>query len=331
MRYVTDQSNDIRRFRYWQEIVRDVFIDLDCSRSMRNPFRGAVERIDLSPYRASLVSCVAHKVERTRSSISRNPSEFLLISLQTAGTGVLVQNDREAALDPGEVVLYESTRPFQWNYQSEFEQIVLMIPHADVVRQVGPPERFTAVNLNKISTLGELAARFIQQSFPLMRSSDPALARKLMGIAMELIGVAVTNAAHTKIDPAGNKTALILRAKETIRQNLGNPHLSPTGIASEMRISVRYLQDLFHETGETVTCWIWRQRLEECRRRLSDVLFAGCTISEIAFDWGFNDLSHFCHRFKQAYEMSPSEYRACHLRTLPNGRANTKRQEASSA
>jgi AraC family transcriptional activator of tynA and feaB len=32
-------------------------------------------------------------------------------------------------------------------------------------------------------------------------------------------------------------------------------------------------------------------------------------ISEIAYAWGFNDLSHFNRAFRQRFDMTPSEWR----------------------
>jgi AraC-like DNA-binding protein len=36
------------------------------------------------------------------------------------------------------------------------------------------------------------------------------------------------------------------------------------------------------------------------------------TIGDIAYSWGFSDLSHFARRFKRAYGCTPSDYRRQH-------------------
>jgi AraC-like DNA-binding protein len=43
---------------------------------------------------------------------------------------------------------------------------------------------------------------------------------------------------------------------------------------------------------------------------LEDPLQAHRTLSEIATGWGFSDMTHFGRRFKAAYGVLPSEYRA---------------------
>jgi AraC-like DNA-binding protein len=51
------------------------------------------------------------------------------------------------------------------------------------------------------------------------------------------------------------------------------------------------------------------QRLERCRRDLSDPAHAARHVSDIAFAWGFNDLAHFSRIFKQRFGASPREWR----------------------
>src|SRR3546814_14556480 len=60
------------------------------------------------------------------------------------------------------------------------------------------------------------------------------------------------------------------------------------------------LHRLFSETGQSVGDWIWRRRLERAARDLTDPRFKGRSILNVAFDWGFNDASHFSRTFRSA-------------------------------
>ena len=44
------------------------------------------------------------------------------------------------------------------------------------------------------------------------------------------------------------------------------------------------------------------------RKALEDPLQAHRSVSEIAYGWGFSDMTHFGRRFKQAYGVLPSVY-----------------------
>jgi AraC-like DNA-binding protein len=56
--------------------------------------------------------------------------------------------------------------------------------------------------------------------------------------------------------------------------------------------------------------YIQRRRLEKCASQLSNPMWCGHTISEIAFSWGFNSSAHFTRAFRAHFGVTPREYRA---------------------
>jgi AraC-like DNA-binding protein len=106
------------------------------------------------------------------------------------------------------------------------------------------------------------------------------------------------------------RTALAFRAKAIIESNLHDHALNTEKIAELLRISPRYLQELFHAEGTTVSDWIWQRRLEKSRRDLADPLRGGDSIAQIALACGFADFGHFSRRYKEAFGASPRDDRA---------------------
>jgi AraC-like DNA-binding protein len=80
-------------------------------------------------------------------------------------------------------------------------------------------------------------------------------------------------------------------------------------VAEGAGISVRYANTLLSLEDTSLERYIVQRRLDCCRQALDDPIHARRSISEIAFEWGFSDLSHFGRRFKAAFGASPSEYR----------------------
>jgi len=60
--------------------------------------------------------------------------------------------------------------------------------------------------------------------------------------------------------------------------------------AAAIGISPRYASDLMAAEQTSFRSYVQVQRLERCRRDLSDPAHAARHISDIAFAWGFNDL-----------------------------------------
>ncbi len=75
-------------------------------------------------------------------------------------------------------------------------------------------------------------------------------------------------------------------------------------------ISTRYLSKLFESAGTSAGRFIWEQRLARIERDLGNATLADRSISDIAFGWGFNDMSHFSRAFRARFGDCPRSYRA---------------------
>jgi AraC-like DNA-binding protein len=67
---------------------------------------------------------------------------------------------------------------------------------------------------------------------------------------------------------------------------------------------------LFESDGTTFSRFLLDQRLAHAHRMLSNPLLAERTISTIAYEAGFGDLSHFNRAFRRRYGETPSDVRA---------------------
>jgi AraC-like DNA-binding protein len=94
---------------------------------------------------------------------------------------------------------------------------------------------------------------------------------------------------------------LLERVFQSIEMRLSDPDLNIHQIASEHGISSRYLQKLFETHGESFSQYVKLRRLERCRLDLGSPLYAQRTISEILFQWGFNDSATFSRAFRDRY------------------------------
>lgn len=87
-------------------------------------------------------------------------------------------------------------------------------------------------------------------------------------------------------------------------------NLSADQIAARHRLSPRYVRKLFEGEGTSLSDFMLAQRLERAHRLLSDPRQAGSTITAIAFEAGFNDLSYFNRAFRRRYAATPTDVRA---------------------
>jgi AraC-like DNA-binding protein len=100
---------------------------------------------------------------------------------------------------------------------------------------------------------------------------------------------------------------VVSRAKEFIRQNQ-TEDLSLTKVAKAVNTSSFYFCKLFKKsTGLNFTDYVSRVRIEKAKNLL---LNPNLRISEIAYEIGFQSLTHFNRVFKKIIGQSPTEYRA---------------------
>ena len=308
--FSTEKIEKAKRFECWRDLLHRTHAPLECQRLSERPFSGVSEAAQIDQLGLNRIHSVDQRLTWTpaRAAITEG---VVLVTLQTLGVGVLIQDGREASLQPGSLSFHDSSRPFTWIFPDEFAQLVIRIPREKLLGKLGPSERWTAKVISGTTGVGSLLSGFLLQTFSTLNSFSPTGAYRLSQISCDLISTALGEfQGHSESESQNaGRAALLYRAKQSIEMNLHDPELNPGKVAQTLRISIRYLQELFNEENTTPSAWIWERRLLRSHSMLADPQCASVSISNIAFECGFNDYSHFNHRFHAAFSMSPSEYR----------------------
>ena len=105
------------------------------------------------------------------------------------------------------------------------------------------------------------------------------------------------------------RAARLRAMKADIAANLDRDDLTVNTLATRHGVTPRYVQLLFDREGTTFTDFLREQRLSLAHRRLTDARFADRSITSIAFDVGFGDLSYFNRLFRRRFRCSPTDVR----------------------
>jgi AraC-like DNA-binding protein len=175
---------------------------------------------------------------------------------------------------------------------------------------MGSMADLTARPMDARKPLPALAAGFISMLPSCTDTLDDMAELKLAEQALDLIALALSaEVEKSAVALSSPRASTLLRLKSEIEARLSDPELRPSAVAESTGISVRYANALLSAEGTSLERYILQRRLERCRGALDDPIQARRSIGEIAFDWGFSDLSHFGRRFKSAFGSAPSEYR----------------------
>ena len=298
-----------RTFDDWKHLVAESFVPLAARTADVDGFRGQLRSRVLDRMSIVEVTATSHEVHRTPALIAQAGERYFKLNLQLEGTGLLIQDNREALLEPGDLAIYDTNRPYTLAFEEQARMMVVMFPCDALTLPTDYVGQLAAVRMAGGTGLSGIVGQFIRHLSENLDVLGGPSGSRLATNALDLVSTML----HAEMDiaPDRMKPQALLAAsiREYIEANLSDPLLSPASIATAHFISTRHLHNVFHESGTTVASWIRSQRLEGARRDLRDPLHAGKSVSTVAARWGFLDAAHFSRTFRDAFGLSPTDWR----------------------
>ncbi|MFI0189527.1 helix-turn-helix domain-containing protein [Streptomyces sp. NPDC017082] len=226
----------------------------------------------------------------------------------TAGTVTLLQDGRSAVAGAGDLLVYDTARPYALDFPERFACHVVHLPRRGLDVSDEELRSVTVSAVSGTQGIGAILGPYLTRLLDPADSYGPAVAARLAAGVEDLFGTLVAERGRSGGADSG-RSELVLRIREHIDRHLENPGLSPETVALAHHISVRYLHRLFEEEGITVARLVQRRRLEECARDLARGGRAAPAVAAVAHRWGFVNPAHFSRAFRRAYGHSPREWR----------------------
>lgn len=307
---------------YWVDALCDAYVRLECDPiPVDGPasFHGEIRQNSLSTVDVSVVESSPQEVTRTPSLISRTNEDVFIVSMQRWGCANVAQGGRETTLRAGDFVIYDSTRPYTLTYPDGIHQFTLKIPRGQLIAQMPSVESLTATKVSGNRVAGRLMKNMVETLIRDAGELDP-ISHDAVASSIVSILAAGLRTLETDVEPAPSamSTYHLERIKQHVLANLHDPGLSVQSTSAALRLSVSSLYRVFESQEVTLSDWIWRQRLDRCRRDLADPLLANQSVIQIAFRWGFSDASHLSRSFKRTYGLSPRDFRMRVLAPMVN-------------
>jgi AraC-like DNA-binding protein len=126
----------------------------------------------------------------------------------------------------------------------------------------------------------------------------------LMALVLGANSDALEQARH-----GGLRAARLKAAKDYVDAHLFDLDLSDRTIAAHLGVSDRYVRLLFAGEGTSCKTYIDAQRLAKAYAMLTNPVWAGLKIIDLAYRCGFNDITTFNRQFRARYGMTPSDAR----------------------
>jgi AraC-like DNA-binding protein len=304
----TESVTQRHALAYWTDLICSVYVGLDCETERRDRFAARLTRFPLPALKLTQVNGSPQHVKRSPTRLATAPSDDFLINLQIAGRSKVVQDGRVAEIAPGDLAMYDASRPYELVMDEAFDMVVFQLPREMLRQRLAAPEHLTARTIAGSDGFRRAASRFLMTTPAAVETGDlgaPAIEGHVIDLLASLLGSLPDAMALTE-----KRSARLIAAKDVVERLLDDPELGREQIAAVIGLSVRELSRVFALENETPAGYIRRRRLERCQADLAAPWFSGRTITDIALSHGFNDTAHFSRLFREVYGMSPVEFRA---------------------
>lgn len=306
--YTGVQSASAQSIGEWREVAGSRFVPLHV---VGGPgFSGSIRWRFVEGTCLSEIAASAHRVLRMPALISPDDPKHYKITLLVKGSGLVAQDGRQSVLRPGDLAIYDTSRPYMLEFTEDVHCLVMAFPQDAFDVPDSLIRRITAVRLSGDTGVGAMISPFMRHLSENLDTLDGVAGMRILHSSLDLLTALVYAQLSEDQDHWGQARQVEMRRiKLFIDAHLHQPDLNAVQVAKSHYMSVRQLQYLFRAENITVSGYIRARRLEQCRVALTDPAQASLSILEIAQRWGFTDASHFSKVFRAAYGVTPRDLR----------------------
>jgi AraC-like DNA-binding protein len=308
LKFTTGDFAPHQQFDAWCEFTASM-CDLERTETAKAGFAASAHSYQLGSLQLTSFELSPMRFKYTRDIIRKAKFDHWCLSVVTKGTVAAASTDKSFHTAAGGTVLHSYATPFEGkmdvtNYsglffsRDEFWDVADELDRSAHQQVTGPMSYilgdFLASLEHRAEELTVLEASAVNEAFGhLLR-------------AMVRQTPATLDAARAPIS-----AAQFDRARRFINSNLKLPNLTPELICLSVGVSRRQLYYLFEQHGGVAT-FIRNRRLAACYSALIKSSERKL-ISQIAYEYGFTNLSSFYRQFNARYGFAPSEARSAWL------------------
>lgn len=251
--------------------------------------------------------------ERPRDLMAADGRHDYLMTIHTSDYEVAVAGKSPIVVRAGDITLVNEATPMAFTLPPTLLKVVAL----NEARLAALTPRVRSAGFHHIAT-GSAGANLLTGYAELLLATAPTgdESRLASTHLYDLAALAVQGGSAEAAEQARPSlgAARIQLVKADILKNLTDSELSIANVARRQSVTPRYIQRLFEQEGLTFSDFLRDARLDHALNGLKTLSRQGSTVSAIAFDSGFGDLSHFNRVFRQRFGATPKEIKAEALR-----------------
>ena len=247
-------------------------------------------------------------IARTSTTVLRTDDKLFTLQVVYAGRCHLRHGQTETVASVGDLIIVNSRQRYELTFAEPVQGLVLSLPWP---RFKGYAEKLEALAGHRIDVIqgpGAVLSTFIRSTWEHMVERGEG---EWPDSAAEVLWDLLTSTLNGETGFGffgGRAEDLRHKAKALVDGELSDPAFCSTSIAEALGVSARYVQRVFAEIGTTPSRFLIARRLERAAALLR-CLDRPCSVTDIALQCGFSDLSYFSRAFRCRFGRSPRDYR----------------------
>lgn len=301
----TESVEARHRLGYWVDAICDYFLEMDSAPLPGDDFFGQIAVCPLRQVTPTAATGSAQTVRRGRAAVARSRWDAYYLISQPRRAWRIVHAGQDRLVQPGEAVLVDSRRPYDFHFAGGLENLSIEMPIDWVERWLPDPAKALGMPIQGNTGWG-LALRGVCEALvPTAVPSLPVLPDTIEQQLGALLGLAT----HQLGDAPARAHSIVSRCEGCMRERLADPRLCAADVAPAAGTSLRSMHRAFASENRTFAGTLMAMRIAEGSRMLADPRFARVTIGEIARRCGFIDPSHFTRQIRRAHGVSAKALR----------------------
>lgn len=294
------------RISYWEERCAERVVGLRCTSMSESGLEARFEYCDFGSIKMIDITGNQHVIERSPALLRRFEKDSVFLTFLRRGSAFVNRAECCSLLSEGDVVIYDTNKPYMHGFPAQMRHVIYEIPGEDFRKrfpswELNEAVRFDAL-LNPTRTVSRALREVVETDLSLVQTAAQRQSHEERLWTVLETARAISNGKSR----SSYHIAVRARVRHYIEAHLQDPELCPTSISREMGMSLRQLNRLFEGDSSTLASIILTRRLQKCRADLARPGTFRKSVSDIAFNWGFRNLSHFSRRFREEFGVTPS-------------------------
>ncbi len=148
-----------------------------------------------------------------------NHDNYLAVVL-LSGNYLLEQNGREVFLKPGDMAIYDATRPHRIQSSTGFSKLLVSIPRTVMRDRIAGVEHCTALQVSGKTGMGAIATRFIQSAASQVGNMSAVEFSMLSDQSLDLLTLALTSVRPQNFNLSRSRSISLRLVKDFIERYL---------------------------------------------------------------------------------------------------------------